>query len=73
MKLGVVGAGFMGSGIAESAARAGVDVTLHEPEAAALERSRERISKSVAAAVEAGKLTADEAEALTEAGSRSTT
>jgi 3-hydroxybutyryl-CoA dehydrogenase len=64
MRLGVVGAGFMGSGIAESAARAGIDVTLHEPEAAALDRSRTRIEKSVAGAVEAGKLTADEATAL---------
>jgi 3-hydroxybutyryl-CoA dehydrogenase len=65
MKLGVVGAGFMGSGIAESAARAGVEVTLHEPEVGPLDRARERIDKSVARAVEAGKLTADEAEKLT--------
>ncbi len=64
MKLGVVGAGFMGSGIAESAARAGVEVTLHEPEAAVLERATARISKSVAGAVEAGKMTASEGEAL---------
>jgi 3-hydroxybutyryl-CoA dehydrogenase len=32
----VVGAGFMGSGIAESAARAGLDVKLHEPDPAPL-------------------------------------
>jgi 3-hydroxybutyryl-CoA dehydrogenase len=32
--VGVVGAGFMGSGIAESAARAGLSVTLHEPDEA---------------------------------------
>ena len=64
MKLGVVGAGFMGSGIAESAARAGVDVTLYEPEAGPLERARERIDKSVGRAVEADKLTTDEADAL---------
>jgi 3-hydroxybutyryl-CoA dehydrogenase len=54
----------MGSGIAESAARAGVEVTLHEPEAAVLERATARISKSVAGAVEAGKMTASEGEAL---------
>jgi 3-hydroxybutyryl-CoA dehydrogenase len=41
--VGVVGAGFMGSGIAESAARGGFDVVVHEPEAAPLERSRDRI------------------------------
>ena len=34
-QIGVVGAGFMGSGIAESAARAGVTVRLYEPQAAA--------------------------------------
>jgi 3-hydroxyacyl-CoA dehydrogenase len=39
--VGVVGAGFMGSGIAESVARAGLRVTLFEPEAATLDRSHE--------------------------------
>jgi 3-hydroxybutyryl-CoA dehydrogenase len=62
--VGVVGAGFMGSGIAESAARAGLRVTLHEPDAAPLERSRGRIESSVERAVEGGKLSADEAGAL---------
>ena len=33
-RIGVVGGGFMGSGIAESAARAGVAVAIYEPEAA---------------------------------------
>jgi 3-hydroxybutyryl-CoA dehydrogenase len=64
--VGVVGAGFMGSGIAESAARAGLRVTLHEPEEAPLERSRGRIEASVGRAVEGGKLDADEATALVE-------
>lgn len=41
--VGVFGAGFMGSGIAESVARAGIDVLVHEPEQSVLERSRERI------------------------------
>ena len=50
-RIGIVGAGFMGSGIAESAARAGVDVTLHEPEQAPLDRSKGRIEQSVARAV----------------------
>ena len=62
----MVGAGFMGSGIAEAAARAGLGVTLYEPQASALERSRERIEKSVGRAVEAGKLPADERDALLE-------
>ena len=63
-QIGVVGAGFMGSGIAESAARAGVGVTLYEPDAAPLEHSRSSIEGSVARAVKRGNLDADEAEAL---------
>jgi 3-hydroxybutyryl-CoA dehydrogenase len=62
--VGVVGAGFMGSGIAESVARAGLPVVLFEPDAAALERSRERITTSVDRAVSGGKLDADGAAAL---------
>jgi 3-hydroxybutyryl-CoA dehydrogenase len=62
----VVGAGFMGSGIAESAARAGIEVKLHEPDPAPLERSRGRIEASVARAIRGGKLTDEEAGALVE-------
>jgi 3-hydroxybutyryl-CoA dehydrogenase len=62
--VGVVGAGFMGSGIAESAARGGFHVVVHEPDAAPLERSHERIEASVAKAVAGGKLSEDEAVAL---------
>jgi 3-hydroxybutyryl-CoA dehydrogenase len=64
-RVGVVGAGFMGSGIAESAASAGIDVTVFEPEAAPLKRSRERLAASVGRAVSRGKLTAEDAEGLT--------
>jgi 3-hydroxybutyryl-CoA dehydrogenase len=63
-RVGIVGAGFMGSGIAESAARAGVDVTLHEPEEAPLDRSKGRIEQSVARAVKGGKLTDNDAAQL---------
>jgi 3-hydroxybutyryl-CoA dehydrogenase len=62
--ISVVGAGFMGSGIAEAAARAGIEVVLYEPERAPLDRSAERLTTSLARAVERGKLTAAEAEAL---------
>ena len=65
-RVGIVGGGFMGSGIAEAAARGGVEVLVHEPDPEPLERSRERVSASVAKAVSAGKLDAAEAEALTE-------
>jgi 3-hydroxybutyryl-CoA dehydrogenase len=63
-RIGIVGAGFMGTGIAEAVARSGLDVVLHEPEGAPLERSRERLRESVARAVERGKLEAADAEAL---------
>jgi 3-hydroxybutyryl-CoA dehydrogenase len=64
-RLAVVGAGFMGSGIAESAAAAGVAVILYEPQAAPLERSRVRLAESLGRAVERSKMTSEEADALT--------
>jgi 3-hydroxybutyryl-CoA dehydrogenase len=63
-ELGVVGAGFMGSGIAESAARAGVTVKLYEPEDGPLALSRSRIESSVARVVERGRLSEEDAAAL---------
>jgi 3-hydroxybutyryl-CoA dehydrogenase len=65
-ELGVVGAGFMGSGIAESAARAGVTVKLYEPEDGPLALSRSRIESSVARVVERGRLSEEDAAALVE-------
>jgi 3-hydroxybutyryl-CoA dehydrogenase len=64
--VGVAGAGFMGSGIAESAARAGLRVIAYEPERPALDRSRAAIAESVGRAVARGKLDGDEAQALQE-------
>src|SRR5882757_10278032 len=58
-KVGIIGAGFMGSGIAESAARGGYDVVQYEPDETVLERSRARIEQSLARAAEAGKLEGD--------------
>ncbi|HEX4009253.1 MAG TPA: 3-hydroxybutyryl-CoA dehydrogenase [Solirubrobacteraceae bacterium] len=63
-RIAVVGAGFMGSGIAESAASAGIDVTVFEPEAPPLERSRRRLSQSVSRAVSRGKVSQDDADVL---------
>jgi 3-hydroxybutyryl-CoA dehydrogenase len=62
--IGIVGAGFMGSGIAESVARGGYEVVLQEPVASQLERSRTRIDASLAKAVAAGKLERAEADAV---------
>jgi 3-hydroxybutyryl-CoA dehydrogenase len=63
-RVAIVGAGFMGSGIAESCAAAGVDVTVFEPEEAPLVRSRSRLAQSTDRAVSRGKMTAEEAETL---------
>ena len=71
-ELGIVGAGFMGSGIAESAARAGLAVTLYEPEQGPLGRSRSRVEASVARVVERGRLSQEDAAALMERISWST-
>ena len=60
-EIGIVGAGFMGSGIAESAARAGLKVHLFEPEREPLDRSLDRIEQSVDRAVKGGKLREPEA------------
>lgn len=54
--VGVVGAGFMGSGIAESAARAGRHVLLYEPERTPLDRGRDAISRSLERAAQRGKV-----------------
>jgi 3-hydroxybutyryl-CoA dehydrogenase len=42
-RIGVVGGGFMGSGIAEAAAAVEIDVTVFEPEQAPLHRSRSSV------------------------------
>ena len=52
----VVGAGFMGTGIAESAAVAGIPVIIRDIDDASLARARERIETSLARAVRGGKL-----------------
>lgn len=56
-KLGVIGGGQMGGGIAEVAAKAGVDVTIVEVNDELVERSRSGIDRSLDKAVERGKLT----------------
>jgi 3-hydroxybutyryl-CoA dehydrogenase len=55
----VVGAGQMGSGIAQVAAQAGVEVTLIDAAAASLDVAMKRISGLLARAVEKGKMTAE--------------
>jgi 3-hydroxybutyryl-CoA dehydrogenase len=60
MRIGVVGGGLMGSGIAEVSARSGVDVTVVEVDAARGEKSHASIEKSLDRGVRAGKLSAED-------------
>jgi 3-hydroxybutyryl-CoA dehydrogenase len=56
----VVGAGVMGSGIAQVAARAGYRTELYDVAAGAAQRAHERIAESLGRAVEKGRCTAAE-------------
>jgi 3-hydroxybutyryl-CoA dehydrogenase len=68
-KVGVVGCGIMGSGIVEVCAKAGMNVTFVEVDEERAERGRQSIERSMAKAVEKGKL---EASARDEAMARIT-
>lgn len=57
-RLGIVGSGIMGSGIAEVAARAGVEVTLRSRAQASADRMLGALEKSLDRQVEKGKLDA---------------
>ncbi|PJA27787.1 MAG: 3-hydroxybutyryl-CoA dehydrogenase [candidate division Zixibacteria bacterium CG_4_9_14_3_um_filter_46_8] len=59
-KIGIVGCGQMGSGIAEVAAKAGLTVIAREINDELLSKGKGRIEKSLAKAVEKGKLSAEE-------------
>jgi 3-hydroxybutyryl-CoA dehydrogenase len=62
-RVGVVGCGLMGSGIAEVCARAGLDVMVREANEAAAEAGRERLVKSLDRGLTAGKLTEEQRDA----------
>lgn len=59
-RVGVIGAGLMGSGIVETAARSGFDVVVREVNEDLVERGRGRIEKSMNTAVERGKMAASD-------------
>ena len=61
-RVGVVGCGLMGSGIAEVSARSGLDVVVTEAGDEALAAGRKRVESSLARAVRSAKLSAEEEE-----------
>jgi 3-hydroxybutyryl-CoA dehydrogenase len=63
-KVGVVGCGLMGHGIAQICAQAGWDVVVREADEGALDQGIAKIDKQVARAVEKGKLEQSDAEAI---------
>jgi len=66
LRVGIVGGGLMGSGIAETVAAAGHDVRVHEPIADARAASLARIVASTQRALAAGKLDAQSQKELLE-------
>lgn len=62
-RVGVVGCGQMGAGIAEVSARAGLDTIVHEIDAASAERGRNRLLGSFDKAVARGRMTEEERDA----------
>ena len=62
--VGVVGCGLMGSGIVEVVARAGLGAVYLEPTDDLVEAGRARIDASTSRALERGKLTAEERDAI---------
>ena len=62
-RVGVVGCGLMGSGIAEVCARAGLDVMIGEISAEVAELGRARLVKSLDRGLSAGKMTEEERDA----------
>lgn len=63
-RVGILGAGAMGSGIAQVAATAGHPVTLVDQDSATLARSAAQLEQVLGRAVEKGKMTAGEAQAI---------
>jgi 3-hydroxybutyryl-CoA dehydrogenase len=62
-RVGVVGCGLMGSGIAEVCARAGLDVIVREVDAGAAEAGQQRVLSSLDRGVRSAKLTEEERDA----------
>jgi 3-hydroxybutyryl-CoA dehydrogenase len=66
-RVGVVGCGLMGSGVAEVCARAGLDVVVHEVDDTMLANGERRVRQSLDRAIRSGRLDADDGERAMEA------
>jgi 3-hydroxyacyl-CoA dehydrogenase len=63
-KVGVSGAGTMGSGIAQAVAQTGIQVTLQDVSEAIVKKGIEKVEKNLSRSVEKGKLSSDEKEKI---------
>ncbi len=63
-RVGIVGSGIMGAGLAEVAARAGFEVVVRSRTQGSADAMREAVAKGLAKQVERGKLDADQREAI---------
>jgi 3-hydroxybutyryl-CoA dehydrogenase len=64
MKIGILGSGSMGSGIAQVAATAGHEVIVFDNHVSAMERARQKLNSDFDTLVQKGKYAAAEAEAI---------
>jgi 3-hydroxybutyryl-CoA dehydrogenase len=64
MKIGVIGSGAMGSGIAQVAAQAGHEVIVYDQQKMALDRAKQGLIGTMSKLVEKGKLAHEQADAI---------
>jgi len=64
MKIGVIGSGAMGSGIAQVAAQAGHEVIVYDQQKMALDRAKQGLIGAMSKLVEKGKLAQEQADAI---------
>ena len=63
-KVGIIGAGLMGQGIAHVSAKVGIDVVLLDRDAASAERGKEKVAKTLDRRLKKGRTTPDRVEAI---------
>ena len=63
-KVGIIGAGLMGQGIAHVSAKVGIDVVLLDRDLASAERGKEKVSKTLDRRLQKGRTTPDRVEGI---------